>query len=225
MFAHRDTPLVATLRPLTALSWEDRGRMQWQYRKHFRFKSAPEWVFNDDEMRRVISAYTAILARVTFIPQDIRMLRLLNRRAIKLLRKSPSWEHRQLARVAQTRGLPTYLAAILYKTFRIGWDSVQCGADLHVSPLVIRQQIHRIKIMATRLDGDRVRWNHRIPSKKKHIGAQKSYEHVECIELYRQGWKPKRLAERYHVSTNSIDYVVSRSVAAREMTSPYVPAK
>jgi hypothetical protein len=159
--------MFTSIRPFAALSYQDSGFMQSYCRKNFRFHSAPDWVFDDEQVRRVVSAEVAILARVTTIPEDLRMLRLLNRRAIKLLRKSSCYEWHQLARAAQRKGLPAYYASVIYKTYRCGFDSVQCATDLHVSPVVVRVTINRLKRVATRLEGSRIRWRFRAPNKKK----------------------------------------------------------
>jgi hypothetical protein len=158
--------MFAAVRPVFVVSYNDFRFMQTYHRKTHRFHSAPDWVFDDEQVRRVVSAHVAILAHVTFIPQDLRMLRLLNRRAIKLLKKSSCNEWHQLARAAQSKGLPAYFTSIIYKTYRLGWDSVQCGADLGVSPNVIRGAIYRTKQIPQRLDGNRIRWRFRAPKKK-----------------------------------------------------------
>jgi hypothetical protein len=145
------------VRPVFVTSYEDSRFMQSYRRKTHNFRSIPDWAFDDDEVRRVIAAHVAILARVSFIPNDIQILRLLNRRAIKLLKKSQSFEWHQLARAAQRKGLPAYFAAVLYKSYRLGWDSVQCAQDLGVSPAVIRQTLNVSKNIHPRLEGTRIR--------------------------------------------------------------------
>lgn len=155
-YARTGPQAYSSVRPISSLSYQDRAFTQTYCRRNFRFRTAPEWVFDDDQVRRVVGAQVALLAYTTHIPQDLRMLRLLSRHAIKMLKKSPSWEWHQLARAAGRKGLPAYLTAIIYKTYRIGHDSVQLATDLRVSPQVIRQALHRMKQTATRLDGDRV---------------------------------------------------------------------
>jgi hypothetical protein len=145
------------VRPVFVVSYSDRVFMHAYRRKTHNFQSIPSWAFDDAAVRRIVAAHVAILARVSFIPEDIQLLRLLNRRAIKLLKKSQSWEWHQLARAAQRKGLPAYFAAVLYKSYRLGWNSVQCARDLGVSPQVVRQTLNTSKGIYARIDGSRIR--------------------------------------------------------------------
>src|SRR5882672_4007847 len=119
--------MFPSVHPVFVVSYNDRHFMQTFRRGKHSYLSAPDWAFNDEQVRRIVSAHVALLARVTIIPEDLPTLRLLNRRAIKLLKKSKSWEWHQLARAAQRKGLPAYFTSIIYKTYRLGWDSVQCS--------------------------------------------------------------------------------------------------
>jgi hypothetical protein len=159
--------MFPAVRPVFVVSYSDLAFMQRFRRRTHSYLSAPDWVFDDEQVRRVVAAHVAILARVTTIPEDLTMLRLLNRRAIKLLRKSDSWEFHQLARAAQSKGLPAYYASMIYKTYRLGFNSVQCAKDLGVSPPVVRRSLHTMKIIVGRMDGNRVRWYYRPRKKKK----------------------------------------------------------
>jgi hypothetical protein len=201
--------MFASVRPTITLSFNDRNFCQSYCRKNFRFHGAPDWVFDDKQVRRIVAAQVAILARVTFIPKDLTMLRLLNRRAIKLLKKSPSHEWHSLARAAQRKGLPAYLASIIYKTFRVGYDSVQCGADLGVSPTVIRQAILRMKNTATRLDRDRVRWRFRVATAKRkgpYIPRKyaRSFDWDKALEMHRAGMSPRDISAGISIGRRAI---------------------
>jgi hypothetical protein len=156
------------VRPVFVVSYEDREFMHAYRRKTHSFrKSVPDFAFDDDAVRRIVAAHVAILARVSFIPEDIRMLRLLNRRAIKLLKKSTSWEWHQLARAAQRTGLPAYYAAVIYKSWRLGWNSVQVARDLGVSPIVVRQALVTSKHIFAQIEGAKIRIRVRKPWRSK----------------------------------------------------------
>jgi hypothetical protein len=136
---------------VTRISWDDFQKMGVDHRKpRFRNRKAPAWVFDDGCVRKVIAAHVAQLVGAR-IPEDLASLNVLNRQVLELLSKSTSPATRQLAKAAVRIGLPAYYATLIYRTYRVGCDSVELAYDLHIQPVTVRQTLSRLKATAKRI--------------------------------------------------------------------------
>jgi len=133
------------------LTYDEFQFMQVQHRRQCSYHHAPEWVFDDKLVRKVIAAQVAMLAGLNSAPADLDSLRQLGDKAIARLKINASQECNKLALAAERIGLPAYFATLLYMTYRAGSDSVACAMQLHISPVGVRQTLHRLKETAKRI--------------------------------------------------------------------------
>jgi len=161
-FAHHSS------HPRFAVEREEFARMQTRRSYGFQQKQEiPLWVFSTTRLREVVAAQVAQLAGLKCLPSDLSDIRRAGKKALWKLARDPNPNCHQLARAARMIGLPAYYAAILYRTYRLGLNSVEVGVGLGITSNCVRQTLHRLKIVEKRLTAgtffERVYYVGRIP--------------------------------------------------------------
>ena len=196
-----------------SVDFNESTRMQTRARRGFRnTHEVPLWIFNDKKLRAVIARHIAKIA-CTETPKDFASLQIADRLALKRLRTNRSTENRTLAKRAGRIGsLAAYFLAIIFWTYRCGYESPVVADLLHTSPLSVRQSIYRLKKTAARLDAGTFVLRCASVVKKSKYGAAK-IRVAEARKLRVKGWTWQALADRYRVSYFTIWNVLHRAAA------------
>lgn len=148
----------------TGIAWTDYSRMATITRRNegyvHRRAGTPAWAYEIDKVRRVIAACVWRFTFQSRIPlpetfaRDWRSLkeaadREFERHANNLAGET---EVRALRKVVEKcGGLAEMYAAVLWRSWRLGEDSVTVAEALHMTPVAVRVRLQRIRMTAKRL--------------------------------------------------------------------------
>ena len=190
----------------TRLSHDDYRSMQcYRHGATASVREIPAWTLDNEAVRRVLSARLARLANAP-IPETLEELRVLDEKVVASMEKSASEYSRKGAAIARRAGgLAAYWVAVVYKTFRLGRNSVELASDLHTTPWAIRQTIWRLKWTAQQIPlGKYQRRNfQKAPSPED--------EEKEIVFLYQQGRRLCDIRRQYKISGRRVRRILKRA--------------
>lgn len=143
----------------TGLSWIDYSRMGTIKRRnegHVRRQIIPAWVFEPEKLRRVLAACIWRFVFQSRVPlpetfaRDWRALKEASQREWERYANNQRFrEARQLGKaVEKCGGLAEVYAGVIWRSWRLGQDSVTVGEALYMTPVAVRARLQRIRLAA-----------------------------------------------------------------------------
>lgn len=161
------------------------------------------WAFNDVTVQRVVAAQIAKNAYARKIPEALEELKALDRVAVEANLRNSSLETRKGAEAARrVGGYGPYLAALVYRSIRLGEDSVQVAKDFGVTPWGVRQTLWRLNETAKKLAAGTFklhvkltrRYQHRS---RLHHGPAPRWDFSAAKKLRKSGLSYKEIAAKW----------------------------
>jgi len=207
-----ENPPNRPVNPRSRISFSDYHRMHTEHRRtNFRQKNEiPEWALNDSTIRRVVVTKLACMTGAVNVPETFEEMRALDKIAIARLAANRNPDVRRGAEVAARIGsLAALWIAVLYRSYRLGYDAVQVAADLEISPDSVRQMLWRLNHFHTRLDAGLLR-RVRVGRSAKLVQRKRKFDYEQAVRMRARGLTFKVIARKLGVCQASV-YVATRS--------------
>jgi len=157
-FARRSMPASEE----TCLSWADATRMQVRSAPGEMTRAVPLWTRSDAKIAAVVKAklWAMALGAKRTEHADITMAEVatiekwITERLTALAAQGHSDEARALETWKRCGGQARYYAALLFRSYRLGHDSVVVAEDLGIGPATVRQTLFRLCKIARELFPD-----------------------------------------------------------------------
>lgn len=218
----------------TNISFSDYERMHLlrRVRTQSRRIETPSWVFNDSELRRVILAYCERRFSIRRKPgaSDLQRLAAIRKRAGDEAKTLASRMERFLHEYRETRKrgdarrleilqveiqnldssimvlrrLPEVATGVIHFYYRLGYDSVLTGEELHMRPPAVRQMLWKI-VRAANPPGPRARPRAGRPARRW------TMERLAALKAAHQAGRTwNEIADELEIPRGSIHYCAKR---------------
>jgi transposase len=165
------------------------------------------WAFNDSMVQKVVATKIAVIACARAVPDSLEKLKALDTLAISRLAVNRAEENRKSAAAAQrVGGLAPYFASLIYRSIRLGEDSVQLATELQVTPVVIRNTLHGLNLVAKKLAARTFRLCKPMtyPRRSGKRGPLCKWDFQVAIPLRKAGLSYREIAAKFGVHEQTV---------------------
>jgi len=198
----------------SGIAWSDYGRCHTERHPSRTKQLDYTWAFSDAQVRRVVAARIARIAYASKLPESIDELRALDTVALAMLDKNKSKETSKAAAAARRAGgLAAYYTALIYRSVRLGEDSVHVATEFGVMPSTVRRALHVMNQDAAQLAAGTFKLYARCPSLRKYAhksGPKFTWDFENGKEMRRAGFSYREIAVKFGVCEQTVHAALLR---------------